>query len=87
MEVYVLVCNSINVDSGDFVTEVIGVYQEFGKAQEVMERHIIDIRNEYDYCDTEEEDYVDGDMTWSIWEKGEYASNHCDLIIQCVEIE
>lgn len=87
MEVYVLVCNSVNVDGGDFVTEVIGVYKTFGQAQKVMEQHMVDIRNEFDYCDFEEEEYVDGDMSWSIWEREEYASNHCDLIIECKTVQ
>ena len=82
LKVYVLVCNYLNVDSGDCNTEILGVYEDFGLAQYQMERHMVDIRNEFGYCDVEESDYVDGDMSWSIWEKGEYMSHHCDLIIE-----
>lgn len=87
MKVYVLVCNSVDVDCGEFSTEVIGVYQDLEKAQEVMEKSIIEIRNGFDYCDFEEEKDGAVSGTWSIWEQGEYASNHCDLIIQCKTIE
>lgn len=82
MEVYVLVCNSVNVDGGDFTTEVVGVYQEFAQALKVMKQYMKHIREEFEDYDFEEEKYVDGDMSWSIWEKEQYASNHCDLIIE-----
>lgn len=86
MEIFVLVCEYTNVDSGDFDTSVIGAYRTFGEAQEEMEKQMVEIRKDYDYCDTEEDNYVEGDMGWSIWEKEGYAYNHCLLTIQSVEL-
>ena len=84
MKVYVLVCNYANVDSGDFNTEVIGVYDNFDKAQKIMEQHKKEIRNDYDYCDVEENE---SDGYWSICEQGYWVSNHCTLSIQVKEIK
>ena len=86
-KVYVLVCNYCCVDSGDFDTEVIGVYDSYDKAKKVMDRNIVDIRNEFDYCDVEEDNEGAVSGTWSIWEQGEYATHHCDLLIQVKEVQ
>ena len=87
MTVYVLVCDYVDVDGGDFTTDIIGVYKTFEQAQKVMEKSIIEIRNEFDYCDFEEEKDGAVSGTWSIWENGEYASHHCDMFIQRKKVE
>lgn len=84
--VYVLVSNYVNVDSGDFSTEVIGVYSTFDKAHQRMLKEMNQARCDMAYVDLEEEEFVDGDMSWSIWEKENYPSLHCDLIIVEKEI-
>ena len=52
-----------------------------------MKQEIKDTRNDFKDYDTEEEDYVEGDMSWSIWEKEQYMSHHCDIKIQECEIK
>ncbi len=87
MEVYVLVKNDLSVDSGTFDTEVIGVYENFSMAQTEMQAQMVDAKQKFQNYDFNEDAYVEGDMSWSIWELGQYASNHIDLIIQCETIQ
>lgn len=87
MVVYVLVQDYVCVDSGDFKTDVIGVYETFDLAKSRMEQEMKDIRKEMsERYDIEEDNYVEGDMSWSIWEKGEFATYHCVLEIFDKEI-
>ena len=81
MVVYVLVCGYTDVDGGDFSTTVIGVFDTIEVAQEMLNLEIESARKDFEGYDTEEDNFVEGDMSWSIWEKGEYPSHHCDLII------
>lgn len=81
MVVYVLVCNYTDVDGGDFSTTVIGVFSTIEVAQEMLKLEIENTRKDFENYDTEEDNFVEGDMSWSIWEKGEYPSHHCDLIV------
>ena len=82
MLVYVLVQDYVCVDSGDFKTDVIGVYETFGQAQAKMEQEMNDIRKEMsERYDIEEDNYVEGDMAWGIWQKGEFATYRCTLEI------
>ena len=85
--VFVLVSSYVNVDSGDNSLEILGVYRDFHKAQEELELQIKQVRKDFDYVDAEEDNYVRGDMSWTICEKGEYFSLHCDLFIQEVTIQ
>jgi len=81
MVVYVLVCNYTDVDGGDFSTTVIGVFSTIEVAQEMLKLEIENTRKDFENYDTEEDNFVEGDMSWSIWEKDEYPSHHCDLIV------
>lgn len=84
MLVYVLTSTYVCVDSGDFETRVDGVYEDIDKALEQMKQEIKDARTDFKDYDTEEDNYVEGDTSWSIWEKAEYMSHHCDIkIIEC----
>lgn len=88
MEVYVLIKNDLDVDGGIFETEVVGVYETFSQAERKMQVLMNEARDSFEEkYDIEQDEYVEGDMSWSIWELGEYATNHIDLIIQCKEIE
>ena len=87
MTVYVLVCNYHCVDSGDFANDIVGVYRNLEDAQKEMQKLMIEVRNDFDYCDTEEDDYVDGDMSWSIYEQGEWVNHHCDITIHEREVK
>lgn len=87
LRVYTLTCNYLNVDTGECDTCVLGVYQEFESAQKEMEKNIANLKKEFSHCDTEDSNYVKGDMSYSIWEKGQYMSYHCDLIIECVRLD
>ena len=86
MTVYVLSSYYVNVDTGEESNEIIGVYGSYDKAFGRMTKEIPEIRKDFDYCDTEEHDFVDGDMCWEIWEKELYFSHHCNLIIYEKEI-
>ena len=84
MLVYVLTSTYICVDSGDYESRVDGVYENVEDALKQMEQEIKDTRTDFENYDTEEDTYVEGDMSWSIWEKEEYASHHCDIqITEC----
>ena len=82
MEIYVLTQTNVDVDSGDFETQVLCVSADFGKPQHILEERQKGLRkffNErYDY---EESNYCEGDMSWEIWQKEFYASNHVSLQI------
>lgn len=80
MSVYVMVCNYHCVDNGDFATDVM-VYETFEKAQEEMQKLMVEVRGDFKYYDTEETEYSEGDMAWSIWESGEWVNHHCDIVI------
>lgn len=82
--VYVLMYDYVNVDSGDFNTDVIGVYQEIEPAQEQMRKEIKDLKEDFKYVDYEQEL---GDNSYAIWEKENWASYHCQLIIRRTELQ
>ena len=82
MLVYVVMYNFIDVDGGSFDTDVIGVFDSFEKAKKYFLDEMKTQRDYFKDYDTGEEDYVDGDMSWSIWEKDEYANHHFDLFIK-----
>jgi hypothetical protein len=81
MRVYVLTSTYVDVDSGDFDSRVDGVYENIEDALKQMEQEIKDTRTDFENYDTEEDTYVEGDMSWSIWEKEQYMSHHCDIQI------
>lgn len=81
MLVYVLVCNFVDVDGGSFDTSVIGVFDTIEAATKMLKIEIERARKDFNDYDYEEEKFVEGDMSWSIWELGEYPSHHCDLAI------
>ena len=84
MFVYVLTSTYAYVDSGDCENHVVGVYGNVGEALRQMKQEIKDARTDFKKYDTEEDDYVEGDMSWSICEKGKYISHHCDIeITEC----
>lgn len=87
MTVYVLISNYTDVDSGTFDNQVIGVYSTFDKAYQRMLKEMNQARCDMAYVDLEESEFVDGDMSWSIWSKGEYASLSYDLAIFEREID
>ena len=67
-------------DSGECGNNV-KVFQEAEKALEEMKTEMANARTDFSDLSTEEDDYVEGDMSWSIWEKGEYCYNHIDITI------
>ncbi len=87
MVVYVLTSNYVCVDSGDYINRVEGVYESVLEAQEHMQREIEDARTDFQNYDTEEDDYVEGDMSWSIWEKDEYMAHHYAIEITVCQIK
>ena len=87
MLVYVLTSTYVCVDSGDYESHVDGVYENIEDALKQMKQEIKDTRLDFEDYDTEEDTYVDGDMNWSIWEKEEYMSHHCDIQITECEIK
>lgn len=87
MKVYVLTSTYICVDSGDYEHIVEGVYENVDDALKQMKQDIKDTKNDFKDYDTEEDNYVEGDMSWSIWETEEYMSHHCDIQITECEIK
>ena len=88
MKVYVLTSTYICVDSGDYESRVDGVYGNVEDALRQMKQEMKDDRIDFKDCDAEEDDYAEGDMSWSIWEKDYYMSHHCDIkITECEVIE
>ena len=87
MVVYVLTSTYICVDSGDYESRVDGVYENVDKALKQMAQEIEDTRTDFKDYDTEEDNYVEGDMSWSIWEKEQYMSHHCDIQITEQEVQ
>ena len=83
MKIFVLTCYYVNVDSGEESNEIIGVYGDYAKALDRMFEEIKATRKDYENYDSEEETFDDG---WEIWEKGEYFSNHCTIVIHTKEI-
>ena len=74
-------------DSGDCGNEVIGVYQDFELAQRLFKNEMKNAKKDLEDLDTEEDNYIDGDMSWSIWEEGEYCYNHIDIQITECEVK
>jgi len=68
-------------DSGECGNEIVGVYDTIEKATQTFIKEIYQAQVGFRDLTTEEDNYVDGDMNWSIWEKGEYCFNHCDVSI------
>ena len=84
MKVFVLMSTYIDVDSGEYESRVDGVYESVEDANKQMQQEIKDTRTDFKNYDTEEDNYVEGDMTWSIWEKDCYMSHSCVIkITQC----
>ena len=63
------------------------VFSTFEKAQRCLEEAMETAKQDFSGLETEETEYVKGDMAYSIWEAGEYCYNHIDLTIQELEIE
>ena len=87
MLVYVVASKYQNVDSGDSELLIERVFNDFSKAQEYMEERIEEERQNMNHLDYEEDNYVEGDMSWGIWEKGEYMSCHFEIVIREMLIE
>ena len=73
-------------DSGE-CGDTVAVFQNIDSAQAKMEQEMKDARTDFSDLDTEETEYSDGDMGWSIWETGEYCYNHCDITIREMEVQ
>lgn len=87
MKVYVLTRGCLNVGSGDCEHGVVGVFVTFEQAQKAMEQEIKNARTDFEGVDYEEDNYVECDVDWSIWEKGCYMSYHCDIKITEIEVQ
>ena len=87
MTVYVLTSHYIDVDSGDYNSEVIGVYEDIDDATKDMKQAIKDTKCDFQDEDYETSDYVDGDMSWSIWHKEYEMTYRCDIKITECEVK
>ena len=58
------------------------VYSTIENAYKAFHNEMKNARQDFDGEETEESDYVDGDMSWSIWKKGYYSADHCDITIR-----
>lgn len=84
-QVFVLTERYVDVDSGTIDTNIT-VYESYAPAQ----RRFMDLMKEgrklFKNYDKEEENYIDGDMSWEIWEVGQYFAHHFSIQILCKEI-
>ena len=87
MNVFVVSSSYINVDTGDYAHEVLGVYQDFELAQKVFERAIKDARCDFSGEDYEETEYAKGDMAYAIWVPEYEMSYRCEIKITEMEIK
>lgn len=85
MEVFVLT-TVWQCDSGDCGQDI-RVFNNLEDAQKVLKQKMEEAREDFSYLDTEEDEFKDGDMSWSIWESQEYCYNHIDLVIYQREVE
>lgn len=84
MVVYVF--ERINVYDG-FEDTTIRVYADLEKATQILKEQIEMVKEEFEECDYDAENYVEGDMSWTIWEEGEFCMNHVSLTIYEREVE
>lgn len=84
MKVYVLVEDYVNVDAGDFATNILGVYESKDKAKKKFNKEKREIVKEFESCDYEMEE---SETVFSIWETGEWATYHDTMMIVEKEIE
>jgi len=84
MNVYVfsLVWQFDDGDCGHFVE----TYKSIDDAMDCLKKNMDIAKSKFDGMDTEDDDYVDGDMSYSIWERGEYCYNHVDMKITECEV-
>ena len=86
--VYIITSSYIDVDSGDCDTRVDGVYAKLEEAKEKFDQLVEETRKDFEPYDYEEDCYgTSFDLSYSIYEKGEYMSHHCDIIITECEIK
>lgn len=83
MKVYVVVERDIDVDSGLFDTQILYVCERLEKARDIFYTNISFARQTFQEYDYEEEQT---DLSYVIWEKEFYASNHIALEIVEKEI-
>ena len=83
-EVYVLIESNQTSDGDSWQT--CEVFADLDSAQKAMKKAIRKARREMKCYDTEE-DYTEGDMTYSIYESGEYCYNHIDICVFQREVQ
>lgn len=84
MKVYVF--ERINVYDGCEDT-TIRVYADLEKATQVLKEQMEAVKEEFEGSDFETTNYVEGDMSWAIWDEGEFCMNHVSLTIYEKEVE
>lgn len=72
-------------DSGDCGSEV-RAFETFEDAMTAMKAEMKSARKDFERWETEETSFSQGDMSWSIWEEGEYCYNHIDITITECEV-
>ena len=86
MKVYVLV-ESWLLDDGEWSgLSVRNVFETYHQAYDYFLFAIGQAKIDMEDLETEEDEFVEGSMCWSIWEKGEYCYNHIDLKIEEKEV-
>ena len=83
-EIFIFTC-TWQRDSGE-CGNYVSAFRNFDDAQKFLEEEMKGARQDFSDLETEETEYAEGDMSWSIWESGEYCYNHCDLEIRQVEV-
>ena len=81
MTVYILFVHYTYIQKGVCTCDCLEAYKDFEEAQKHMLEEIEMARTDFQPFDTEEDPYVEGDMCWSIWEKGYQVSHNVTITI------
>lgn len=84
MKVYVF--EKISVYDG-YEDAAIKVYADLEKATQVLEEQMETAKKDFEGSDFEETNYAKGDMSWVIWDEGEFCMNHITLTIYESEVQ
>lgn len=89
MEVYVLAQVNVDTKNNEVESLILCVSSDSGKPREVLEERQKSLRKYFEENTGayEESEYSEDDVSWEIWEKDHYASNHVLLRISQETVE
>lgn len=89
MEVYVLAQVNVDAKNNEVESLILCVSSDSSKPHEVLEERQKSLRNYFkeNTNSYEESEYSEDDVSWEIWEKDHYTSNHVLLRISQETVE